>query len=140
VKSAVTRLVYVVVVLEGETSTLSASVAGSAAANAYVNSQSMKMLSMQKNASANKDRCKMMVAQLQKADNDQATMHISLLKMFMPEQRFKMDADAVRLVLLLGSLAEKSAIVAAFARDQFHLEENVQTILTTGDLTGVHVA
>ena len=31
----------------------------------------------------------MMVAQLQKADNDQATMHISLLKMFMPEQRFK---------------------------------------------------
>ena len=36
-----------------------------------------------------------------------------------------MDADAVRLVLLLGSLAEKSAIVAAFARDQFHLEENV---------------
>ena len=51
-----------------------------------------------------------------------------------------MDADAVRLVLLLGSLAEKSAIVAAFARDQFHLEENVQTILTTGDLTGVHLA
>ena len=51
-----------------------------------------------------------------------------------------MDADAVRLVLLLGSLAEKSAIVAAFARDQFHLEENVRTILTTGDLTGVHVA
>ena len=31
----------------------------------------------------------MVVAQLQKADNDQATMHISLLKMFMPEQRFK---------------------------------------------------
>ena len=128
----------------------------------------------------------MVVAKLQKVDNDQATMHISLLKMFMPEQRFKvlqflelgeigcglvgcglcglpfpvsppsypsqlplpcyefcpihaasindvysvlttpkMDADAVRLLLLLGSLAEKSAIVAAFARDQFHLEENV---------------
>ena len=37
-------------------------------------------------------------------------------------------------------LAEKSAIVAAFVRDQFHLAENVQTILTTGDLTGVHAA
>ena len=36
-------------------------------------------------------------------------------------------------------LAEKIAIVAAFVRDQFHLVENVQTILTTGD-SGVHVA
>ena len=34
------------VVLEGETSTLSASVAGAAAANADVTSQSMKMMSM----------------------------------------------------------------------------------------------
>ena len=31
----------------------------------------------------------MVVAQLQKVDNDEATMRISLLKMFMPEQRFK---------------------------------------------------
>ena len=34
-------------------------------------------------------RCKMVVAQLQKVDNDEAKMHISLLKMFMPQQRFK---------------------------------------------------
>ena len=31
----------------------------------------------------------MVVAQLLQVDNDQATMHISLLKMFIPEQRFK---------------------------------------------------
>ena len=44
---------------------------------------------MQKNASANKEGFKMVVAQLQKVDNDEATMHISLPKIFMPEQRFK---------------------------------------------------
>lgn len=53
-------------------------------------------------------RLKQLAQRRDKTVADQAKMHISLLKHFLPDSFFKEDYDSIRLYLLLGRLSEKS--------------------------------
>ena len=86
-------------------------------------------------AATYKERAKRVEKEMLELDHEQASLHIDVLKRFMPDSLFSIDFDGVRMMLLVKRLVAKSRIARDFVVEQFRMEEDVGRLLRDEELT-----